>query len=164
MHLANNFEVPSLFLRVALAVPYLWFVADRLGMLGAPGQPHVGWGDWKHFMDYARQTMSFLPASPIPFLAVIATVCEFSFGMLLLIGCFIKVAAIGSGILSFLFATSMAISFGIESPLSYSVFTVSAASFLLATLPEYKWSVDAWLLSSRKISAKKFNDQNLTTN
>jgi uncharacterized membrane protein YphA (DoxX/SURF4 family) len=99
-------------------------------------------------MEYARQTMSFLPASIVPFFAVVATIGELTFGLLLLAGYFTRIAAIGSGILSFFFATSMAISFGIESPLGYSVYTVSAASFLLACVPEYKWSVDRYL--SRK--------------
>jgi len=52
--------------------------------------------------------------------------------VLLLVGRWAKIAALGSGMLSLFFALSMAISFGIVSPLSYSVFTVSAASFLLA--------------------------------
>jgi len=149
MQIVNNFRLPSLFLRIAIAIPYLWFVSDRLGFLGINGQPHVGWGDWQHFMEYAKQVMSFLPASVIPFFAAAATVCELVFGILLLIGCITRIAALGSGILSLLFATSMAISFGIESPLGYSVFTVSAASFLLATIPEYKWSMDEWFLRNK---------------
>ena len=146
----HNFRIPSILLRMALAIPYLWFVADRLGLLGAHGQPHVGWGDWGHFMEYARQTMSFLPASIVPFFAVMATIGELTFGLLLLTGCFTRWAAIGSGILSFFFAISMAISFGIESPLGYSVFTVSAASFLLASVPEYEWSVDRYLAKKKQ--------------
>ena len=146
----NNFSLPSLFLRVAIAAPYLWFVADRLGLLGASGQPHVGWGDWQHFLDYAMQVMSFLPRRIVPFLAVAATVCEAIFGTLLLLGFFTRIAALGSGLLSLLFAVSMAISFGIESPLGYSVFTVSAASFLLAAVPAYSWSVDHYLISQKK--------------
>jgi hypothetical protein len=39
----------------------------------------------------------------------------------------------------------MAISFGIESPIGYSVFTVSAASLLLAVQPDFKWSIDSLL-------------------
>jgi putative oxidoreductase len=37
----------------------------------------------------------------------------------------------------------MAVAFGITAPLNYSVFTASAASFLLAAIPAYKWSIDA---------------------
>ncbi len=149
MEFQYDYKIPSFFLRVALSVPYLWFVSDRLGFLGAHGQPHTGWGDWQHFMEYAAQTMSFIPGSLVPAFAVIATVCELGFGLLLLTGSFTRVAAIGSGMLSLLFAISMAISFGIESPLGYSVFTVSASSFLLAAIPEYKWSVDEWFLKNQ---------------
>ena len=145
MQLRNNFTLSSLFLRLAISIPYLWFVSDRLGLLGAPGHPHVGWGDWEHFMVYARQTMSFLPPAVVPVLAVLATIGEGLFGLLLLIGYRTRLAAVGSGILTLLFAISMAISFGIESPLGYSVFTVSAASFLLAAIPEYQYSLDHYL-------------------
>lgn len=145
MQLIKNYTLPSIALRAALACSYLWEVADRLGILGEHGQPHVGWGDWSHFIDYARQTMAFLPSSLVPVFAVIATIGEGLFGLMLLTGFFTRVAAVGSCLLSLAFGLSMAISFGIESPLGYSVFTVCAASLLLATLPNYKWSIDSLL-------------------
>ncbi|WP_426668918.1 DoxX family protein [Mucilaginibacter sp. McL0603] len=148
-----NSKLSSLYLRLAIGSAYLWEVADRLGILGANGHPHVGWGDWAHFITYARQVMSFLPASFVPFFATIATIGEALFGLMILIGFFTRIAAIGSGILSLCFAVAMALSFGIDSPLGYSVFTLSAASILLATLPYYAWSVDSWL------SAKSINSQ-----
>jgi len=135
-------RLPQLYLRVAISTAYIWEVADRLGLLGAHGQPHVGWGDWAHFVAYAGQVMSFLPAGFVPALAIIASIGEGVFGLLLLLGLFTRFAAIGSGILSFCFAVAMAISFGIDSPLGYSVFTLSAASFVLAGLPGYAWSLD----------------------
>jgi len=101
MQLIQNFKLPSLYLRVAIGSAYLWEVADRLGILGANGRPHVGWGDWQHFIAYARQVMSFLPASLIPAFATIATIGEAAFGILILIGLFTRLAAIGSGILGF---------------------------------------------------------------
>lgn len=143
MQLIKNYTLPSLALRVSLACSYLWEVADRLGILGAHGQPHVGWGDWSHFVDYARQTMAFLSPSWVPFFAALATIGEAGFGLMLLAGLFTRVAAAGSFLLALTFGISMAISFGIESPLGYSVFTVCSASLLLATLPEYKWSMDS---------------------
>ncbi|MBS1503316.1 MAG: DoxX family membrane protein, partial [Bacteroidetes bacterium] len=115
MKIKTNTKFVQLYLRVAIGTAYLWEVADRLGLLGAHGQPHVGWGDWQHFVAYARQTMSFLPAGIIPVLAVIATIGEGSFGLLILTGLFTRAAAIGSSVLSFCFAAAMAISFGIES-------------------------------------------------
>ena len=150
MQSVKNYVAPVLMLRVALALGYLWEVADRLGFLGAHGQPHVGWGDWAHFIEYARQTLVFIPAAWVPVCAVTATVAEAVFGILLLIGLFTRMAAAGSGVLSFLFALAMAISFGIESPIGYSVFTVSAASFLLAIQPGFKWSIDSLLQKSQQ--------------
>jgi uncharacterized membrane protein YphA (DoxX/SURF4 family) len=138
-------KLPQLYLRVAIGIAYLWEVADRLGVLGAHGQPHVGWGDWQHFTAYAAQVMSFLPTGIVPVLATVASVGEGVFGLLVILGLFTRMAAIGSGILSLCFAIAMAISFGIDSPLGYSVFTLSAASFLLAGLPGYAWSLDNWL-------------------
>lgn len=136
----------SLYLRIAIASAYLWEVADRLGLLGANGQPHVGWGDMDHFMVYSRQVLDFLPAGLVMPLALLATIGEAVFGTLILIGLFTRQAAIGSGLLSLCFAISMAISFGIESPLGYSVFTLSAASCVLAGLTQYPYSIDAWRL------------------
>lgn len=143
MKIAGNFKAPSIFLRIAIAASYLWASADRLGVIGTHGQPHVGWGDWSHFIAYCRQVMHFLPNVLVAPLAVIASTCEVTFGLLLLLGLFTRVAAVGSGLLSLCFAISMAISFGIESPLNYSVFTLSAASFVLATVPYYAFSLDA---------------------
>lgn len=138
-------KLPSLYLRIAIGTAYLWEVADRFGVFGKNGQPHVGWGDWAHFITYSRQVMSFLPGSFVPALATLATTGEGLFGALLIVGLFTRLAAIGSAILSFCFAIAMAISFGIESPLGYSVFTLSAASLLLAAMPEYPWSIDSQL-------------------
>ena len=145
---SSKTDVATVFLRLAISSAYLWEVADRFGLLGRPGQTHVGWGDWKHFVQYARQVMIFLPPGWVPSLAVLATIGEAFFGLMLLVGYFTRLAAIGSGLLSLCFAIAMAISFGIDSPLGYSVFTVSAASFVLATLPSYGFSIDE-LLSKR---------------
>jgi putative oxidoreductase len=139
--MTRSTKLSSLYLRLALATAYLWEVADRTGILGAPGRPHVGWGDWSHFVAYARTVLSFLPAAWIPLFAFLASVCEGAIGLLLLFGLSTRMAAIGSGVLSLCFALSMAISFGIDSPLGYSVFTVSAASFLLASMSDNSFHV-----------------------
>lgn len=146
-------KLPSLYLRIAIGSAYLWEVADRLGVLGRNGQPHVGWGDWPHFVAYSRQVMGFLSPGFVPALATLATIGEGLFGALILIGLFTRMAAIGSAILSFCFAIAMAISFGIESPLGYSVFTLSAASLVLASMPAYAWSIDSQLSKKDKKTA-----------
>jgi putative oxidoreductase len=76
---------------------------------------------------------------------VIATIIEITGGFLLLTGLFTRWAAYACSILTFGFALAMAISGGITSPIDYSVFTVSAACWLLAVQPSYQWSLDALL-------------------
>jgi uncharacterized membrane protein YphA (DoxX/SURF4 family) len=137
----------QLFLRVALGITYLVPGLDRLGAWGPPGGKQVSWGDWAHFSAYAHQVMGFLPYGLAEVMAIIATTLEIVFGVLLIAGCFTRWVAIGSGILLLCFALSMAVSFGITAPLNYSVFTASAASFLLATVSLYPWSIDAWRAS-----------------
>ena len=73
-----------------------------------------------------------MPASTIPFLAWAATAAELTLGLALVLGIWLRWAAIGSAVLLVLFGTAMAISFGIKSPLDYSVFSASAASVLVA--------------------------------
>ena len=132
----------QLFLRLAIGISYFFFGADRLGLWGKYGDKNVSWGDWGHFMEYASKVMGFLPFGLAQVFAGMATACEITFGIMLIIGLKTRYAAIGSGALSLLFALSMTVSFGIFKPLAYSVFTVSAASFLLSTINEYKYTVD----------------------
>ena len=59
-------------------------VADRFGLLGAPGDPGVSWGDWAHFR---AETAELVPwSSLVQTAAVVATVSELVLGVLLLIG------------------------------------------------------------------------------
>lgn len=133
----------QLFLRLALGITYLVPALDRLGAWGPPGSKQVSWGDWSHFTAYAHQVMFFLPYRLAEVLAIIATVAELLFGVMLIAGWCTQWVALGSGLLLLFFALSMAVAFGITSPLNYSVFTASAASFLLAAIPAYTWSIDA---------------------
>lgn len=118
----------ALYARVALAAAFLSGVAARFGL----------WGDqssWKNFADFTRYTAevnSFMPAATIPFLAWAATVAELALGLALLVGVRLRQVALGSAVLLALFGTAMAVSFGIKSPLDYSVFSASAAALLLA--------------------------------
>jgi uncharacterized membrane protein YphA (DoxX/SURF4 family) len=138
--------LPQLYLRLALGAGFFVIGCDRLGVWGPYGKPWVSWGDWKHFSAYAHELMSFLPWGLAEVLAVLATAAEVSFGVLLLLGLFIRQASFGSGFLTLCFAIAMTITNGITSPLNYSVFTVSAASFLLSAQQRYRWSIDDWRL------------------
>jgi putative oxidoreductase len=117
--------------RVALGAAFLSAVADRFGLWGKYG----GWRNFANFEKYTAQVNSFMPASTIPFLAWAATVAELSFGIALILGVWTRWVASGSAVLLFLFGAAMAISFGVKSPLDYSVFSASAGALLLSLYP-----------------------------
>lgn len=144
-------SISQLFLRLALGIGFIVPGVDRLGWRGPNGSPGVFWGDWEHFSAYAQKLMFFLPDMLSNLLAIVATVAELLFGILLIVGLATRWVAIGSGILALAFALCMAISLGISAPLGYSVFTVSAACFLLATVIRYCWSLDEFIVN-KKIS------------
>ena len=117
--------------RIALGAAFLSAVADRFGLWGKYG----GWRNFANFEKYTAQVNSFMPAPMVPFLAWAATVAELAFGIALIFGIWTRWVARGSAVLLFLFGTAMAISFGIKSPLDYSVFSASAGAFLLSLYP-----------------------------
>ena len=130
-------------LRLALALSFLFPVADRLGLLGPPGTPGVDWGNFTNFLSYNAQVNSFLPAVTRPALGVTATVLETLLGVSLLLGLYTRLAAACSGALLLLFGCAMAISFGIKSPFDYSVFSAMGGALLLAGWRDYPLSADA---------------------
>ncbi|UOQ69449.1 DoxX family membrane protein [Hymenobacter volaticus] len=130
------------FARLALGIELLSAVADRLGLWGAPGHPHVAWGDWSHFVAYTAQVNSYLPLALIPALAVLATAAELVLGTCLLLGLSTRLAARGTGLLTLAFALAMTISFGPKAPLDYSVWANVAAGLLLSQAPGYP---GAWM-------------------
>lgn len=117
-----------LYTRIAVGAAFLSAVASRFGL----------WDrtlDLKHFsnfVEYAAEVNSFLPRTMIPYVAVLTTFCETSLGILLIIGLWPRWVSFGSAILLAMFGTAMAISFGLKSPMDYSVFSASSASVLLA--------------------------------
>lgn len=134
----TKLPIASVLLRFGLGVTFLSAVASRFGL----------WKDssgWNGFLEYTAAVNSFAPEGIIPFLAVSATVLEIAFGILLIIGYKTRWAALGAALLTFVFALTMAYSFGIKSPLDYSVFVDCTAAFLLACIPNYKWSLDEFL-------------------
>jgi putative oxidoreductase len=132
-------HIASFLLRLALATGFLSAVASRLGLWG---QQSSG---WEKFLQYTAQVNSFAPKKMIPALAVASTILETLLGILLLLGFKTSLAATGAMMLTFLFAVAMTFSFGLKEPLDYSVFTFSAAAFVLATMPAGKWSIDQYL-------------------
>jgi len=139
----NTPHFAQLFLRLALGIGFILPVMDRFGWLGTPGPPTVSWGNWSVFLDYTNTLMPFLTRPVTNVMAIIATAGELVFAILLIVGYKIKLAAIGSFLLTLAFALSMFVFANYRAPFNYSVFVVSASSLLLATLPSYKWSIEA---------------------
>src|SRR5580693_652520 len=128
-HTLTRERVAILYARFALGAAFLSAVADRFGLWGKYG----GWGTFAKFTEYTGQVNSFMPAFMIPFLAWAATAAELTLGIALIIGIWARWVAFGATTLLLLFGAAMAISFGIKSPLDYSVFSASAAALLLAS-------------------------------
>jgi uncharacterized membrane protein YphA (DoxX/SURF4 family) len=80
------------------------------------------------FVRYAGQVLSFLPAGIVPALAVIATVCETALCATMLFGLKTRLVSAGSGILLFMFATSMVIS-GL-SQFDWAVYVLATGGFM----------------------------------
>jgi uncharacterized membrane protein YphA (DoxX/SURF4 family) len=145
----NNYRGPSIlrafssvFLRFALGLSFLSAVADRFGMWGAFGEPHVAWGTFDRFVTYTGQLNWFLPNASIWPLAVVATCAEIILGILLLLGWKTRLVALLSGMLLLLFGLTMTGALGIKAPLDASVFSAAGGAFLLAGFPAYPFSVD----------------------
>jgi len=107
---------------------------SRFGLYGR----NVGYGNYANYVKYAGEVNSFMPAFAIPFLANAATVAELSFGLLLVLGLWVRVAAYGSAVLLAMFGIAMGISFGLVSPLDYSVFSACAGALVVAVYEERK--------------------------
>lgn len=138
----NNFRFPQLYLRLALGIGFLIPVADRVGWLGPAGQGGVSWGNWDNFATYTNVLLPFLSHSAASFMGLLATIAEIAIGVCLVIGYKTRIAAYGCFLLTLIFALCMAVFIGIKAPFSYSVFSDSAGSLLLAFVPVYYWSFD----------------------
>jgi putative oxidoreductase len=117
-----------IYARVAIGAAFLSAVAARFGLWGG----RVDLNHFSAFIKYTGEVNSFLPASVIPFVAWAATIAETTCGVLLIAGLWPRAVALASAALLAMFGTAMAISFGIKSPMDYSVFSASSAALLLA--------------------------------
>jgi putative oxidoreductase len=119
-----------LYARIALVAAFLSAIASRFGLYGGKTCSEA----FANFVRYTAEVNSFLPAFTIPFLAWGATLAEGTLGIALIAGLWPRQVALGSALLLAVFGTAMAVSFGIKSPLDYSVFSASAAAALLGLL------------------------------
>ena len=123
-------RIAVVYARVAIGSAFLSAVAARFGLWDRRAHPFA------QFVHYTGDVLSFAPRGMIPFLAVASTIAEITLGILLIAGVRIRWTAPASAVLLAMFAISMAMSFGIKSPLDESVFTASAAALLLYATSE----------------------------
>jgi uncharacterized membrane protein YphA (DoxX/SURF4 family) len=138
----NTIQIAQFYLRMAMGIGFLLPVADRIGWLGPAGQHFVSWGNWSNFVIYTNTLMPFVNNSVAGVMGLLATIAEVIIGLLFIIGYKVRAAAISSFLLTLCFALCMALFLGIKAPFSFSVFSDSAASLLLASIPVYYWSID----------------------
>lgn len=139
-------EYSTIYLRLALATAYLSSVASRFGLWGKD----MGWGNFENFLAYTAKLNPFLPLSLIPTVGWVTTFAETALAVLLIVGLRIKETAILSGVMLILFAIGMSLGESVKSPLDYSVYTASAASFLLAACDKSSLSIDALIKGARR--------------
>jgi uncharacterized membrane protein YphA (DoxX/SURF4 family) len=117
-----------LYARIALGTAFLSAVASRFGLWDKT----LDLQHFAKFIQYAAEVNSFMPRATIPFIAWAATVAETSLGILLILGLWARWVSLAAAVLLATFGTAMAISFGLQSPMDYSVFSASGAALLLA--------------------------------
>ena len=149
MHAPYRIRVVRIALRLSLAAGFLSAVADRFGWWAPFGQG--SWGSMGSFADYAHQLVPF--ASGL-FLTVVvwgATATEATLGVLLLVGWRPKLVGAATCLVLTIFGIAMAVSLGMESPLSYSVFSAASAAAAYAIVDPKSPSTAIKTTHSRRV-------------
>ena len=128
LHSTDWGRMAVFYARFALGTAFLSAVASRFGLW----ERTVDLKHFAGFLDYAGEVLSFMPKAAVPYFAWAATGCETTLGILLILGLWQRWVALASAILLAMFGSAMAISFGLKSPMDYSVFSASAGALLLA--------------------------------
>jgi uncharacterized membrane protein YphA (DoxX/SURF4 family) len=132
MHAPDRIRVVRTALRLSLATAFLSAVADRFGWWEPFGQG--SWGSMSAFADYAHQLVPFASGWLLTVIMWTATAAEAALGVLLLTGWWPKPVGAASCLVLMILGTAMAVSLGVESPLSYSVFSAASAAAAYAIL------------------------------
>ena len=135
-------DLAQIVLRLALGAGFILPVLDRLGYLGVPGSKTAAWGSWEVFTRYTHTLMPFLSDGATGVMAFLVTVLESIFGICLIVGYRIRLAAAGAALLTFIFGLCMALFIGISAPFKYPVLVFTGAAWVLSTIPSYRWSLD----------------------
>ena len=132
MRTPGRTRVVSIALRFSLAAAFLSAVADRFGWWAPLGQG--SWGSMSAFADYTHELVPFASGWLLTVIVWAATATEVILGALLLTGWRPKLVGAAACLVLIVFGTAMAVSLGVASPLSYSVFTAASAAAAYAIL------------------------------
>jgi hypothetical protein len=132
MHTPVRIRIVSFALRVSLAAAFLSALADRFGWWAPFGQG--AWGSMSAFADYTHQLVPFATGWLLTAVVWTATATESTLAVLLLTGWWPKVVGAAACFVLMVFGTAMAVSLGLEAPLSYSVYTAASAAAAYAVL------------------------------
>ena len=125
MHTPGPIRFVRIALRLSLAAAFLSAVADRFGWWEPFGQG--SWGSMDAFAEYAHQLVPFASGWLLTVIVWAATATEATLGVLLVTGWRPKLVGAATSLVLIVFGTAMAVSLGMESPLSYSVFSAASA-------------------------------------
>jgi len=126
MHTPDPMRVVRIALRLSLAAAFRSAVADRFGWWEPFGQG--SWGSMGAFAGYTHQLVPFASGWLLTVIVWAATAAEATLGVLLLTGWRPKLVGAATCLVLIIFGTAMAVSLGIEAPLSYSVFSAASAA------------------------------------
>jgi hypothetical protein len=117
---------------VSLAAAFLSAIADRFGWWAPFGQGN--WGSMGFFADYTHQLVPFASGWFLTVIVCGSTATEASLGVLLLVGWRPRLVGTATCLVLIVFGIAMAVSLGIEAPLSYSVFSAASAAAAYAII------------------------------
>lgn len=132
MRTPDPIHVVRIALRLSLAAGFLSAVADRFGWWKPFGQG--SWGSMGSFADYTHQLVPFASGWLLTVIVWAATATEVTLAALLLTGWRPQLVGAATCLVLIVFGIAMAASLGVESPLSYSVFSAASAAAAYAIL------------------------------
>ncbi|WP_433712617.1 hypothetical protein ACQP2U_41515 [Nocardia sp. CA-084685] len=130
---AGRFVVVDTTVRILLGALFAGSVADRFGLLGAPGADGVSWGDYSAFTEYTRTLTPQILDWSVPALAAIATGTETLLAIGLIFGVAAKLTARAATAVLIVFAAAMWTSVGFDEMCSYGVLVVASGAAILST-------------------------------
>ena len=155
-----GFNIVALWRPLVFTTAFVLVAATRgnAGYVNALGRVTIAgaflsalWSRFDNFAGFVRYTgrvLSFMPSESIWLLAVAATVCEVGLCAAMFFGIQTRWASVGSGVLLFMFATSMVIS-GL-SQFEWAVYVLAVGAFTLATVDATRLSLDSMAFGRKR--------------